>query len=168
MKKVDKIKESIKRKIKEMSATGTGASFTPGTGANYATPTAFNPNKKAKGAENIYYYKLGFKPVNQKALNKKAKGIEVKHLWEEEQSSFDIEEYISTLPTDNEEVKKYIAGRLGDYNNLSDKLKELIQLISDAKKETINSYRENPQFKAVYGTDLAASLLDDVIELFKK
>ena len=168
MKKVDKIKESIKRKIKEMSATGTGASFTPGTGANYATPTAFNPNKKAKGAENIYYYKLGFKPVNQKALNKKAKGIEVKHLWEEEQSSFDIEEYISTLPTDNEEVKKYIAGRLGDYNNLSDKLKELIQLISDAKKETINTYRENPQFKAVYGTDLAASLLDDVIELFKK
>ena len=168
MKKVDKIKESIRKKIKEMSATGTGASFTPGTGANYATPFAFNPNKKAKGAENIYYYKLGFKPVNQKALNKKAKGIDVKQLWEEEQPSFDIEAYISTLPTDNEEVKKYIAGRLGDYNNLSDKLQELIQLISDAKKETINSYRENPQFKAIYGTDLAASLLDDVIELFKK
>jgi hypothetical protein len=168
MNKIDKIKESIKKKVKEISATGTGASFTPGTGANYATPNAFNPNKKAKGAEHIYYYKLGFKPVNQKALNKKAKGIEVKQLWEEEQPSFDIEEYISTLPTDNEEVKKYIAGRLGDYNNLSDKLKELIQLISDAKKETINAYRENPQFKAIYGTDLASSLLDDVIELFKK
>ena len=169
MNKIDKIKGSIRKKIKEMSATGTGASSTPGTGANYATPTAFNPNKKAKGAEHIYYYKLGFKPVNKKTLNKKAKGIDVKQLWEEEgQSSFDIEEYISTLPTDNEEVKKYIAGRLSDYNNLSDKLKELIQLISDAKKETINSYRENPQFKAIYGTDLAASLLDDVIELFKK
>lgn len=168
MNKIDKIKESIKKKVKEISTTGTGASFTPGTGANYATPNAFNPNKKAKGAEHIYYYKLGFKPVNQKALNKQAKGIEVKQLWEEEQPSFDIEEYISTLPTDNEEVKKYIAGRLGDYNNLSDKLKELIQLISDAKKETINAYRENPQFKAIYGTDLASSLLDDVIELFKK
>ncbi len=168
MNKIDKIKESIKKKVKEISATGTGASFTPGTGANYATPNAFNPNKKAKGAEHIYYYKLGFKPVNQKALNKQAKGIEVKQLWEEEQPAFDIEEYISTLPTDNEEVKKYIAGRLGDYNNLSDKLKELIQLISDAKKETINAYRENPQFKAIYGTDLASSLLDDVIELFKK
>ena len=89
-------------------------------------------------------------------------------MWEEEQSSFDIESYISTLPTDNEEIKKYIAGRLGDYNNLSDKLKELIQLIGDAKKETINTYKENPQFKAIYGTDLAASLLDDVIELFKQ
>jgi len=160
MSKVDKIKESIKKKIKEMSATSTGASFTPGTGENYATPVA--------GKAPIYYYKLGFKPVNKKALNKAAKGIEVKQLWEEEQSSFDVESYIATLPTDNEEIKKYIAGRLGDYNNLSDKLKELIQLIGDAKKETINAYKENPQFKAIYGTDLAASLLDDVIELFKK
>jgi hypothetical protein len=163
------LKEIIRKKIKEMSTTGGTASFTPGTGANYATPAAFNPNKNAKGAQNIYYYKLGFKPVDTKTLHKKAKGIDVKQLWEEEeQPSFDIEAYISTLPTDNEEIKKYIAGRLGDYNNLSDKLKELIQLISDAKKETINTYRENPQFKAIYGTDLAASLLDDVIELFKK
>ena len=161
MNKIDKIKGSIRKKIKEMNTTGTGASFVTGEGENYATPVA--------GKAPIYYYKLGFKPVNKKTLNKKAKGIDVKQLWEEEgQPSFDIEEYISTLPTDNEEVKKYIAGRLGDYNNLSDKLKELIQLISDAKKETINSYRENPQFKAIYGTDLAASLLDDVIELFKK
>ena len=161
MNKIDKIKGSIRKKIKEMNTTGTGASFITGEGENYATPVA--------GKAPIYYYKLGFKPVNKKTLNKKAKGIEVKQLWEEEgQPSFDIEAYISTLPTDNEEIKKYIAGRLGDYNNLSDKLKELIQLISDAKKETINSYRENPQFKAIYGTDLAASLLDDVIELFKK
>jgi len=167
MSKKDKIKDLISKRLKEMSATGTGASFTPGTGANYATPTAFNPNKKADGTAHNYYYKLGFKPVNQKALNKAAKGIEVKQLWEE-QAAFDIESYIATLPTDDEEVKKYIAGRLGDYNALSDKLKQLITLIGDAKKDTINSYRENPQFKAVYGTDLANSLLDDVIDLFTK
>ena len=159
MSKLDKIKGLIKKRLEEESATGTGASFTAGTGENYATPVA----GKAKN----YYYKLGFKPVNQKALNKAAKGIEVKQLWEE-QTAFDIESYIATLPTDDEEVKKYIAGRLGDYNALSDKLKQLITLIGDAKKDTINSYRENPQFKAVYGTDLANSLLDDVIELFTK
>jgi len=72
MSKKDQIRELIQKRLKEMSATGTGASFTPGTGANYATPYAFNPNKKAKGAKNIYYYKLGFKPVNKKTLNKKA------------------------------------------------------------------------------------------------
>ena len=156
MKKIDKIKESIKKKIKEMSATGTGATFVAGEGENYPTPVA--------GKAPIYYYKLGFKPVK----TTKPKSFDKRQLWEEEQSSFDIESYISTLPTDNEEIKKYIAGRLGDYNNLSDKLKELIQLIGDAKKETINTYKENPQFKAIYGTDLAASLLDDVIELFKQ
>jgi len=62
----DKIKEIIRAKLKEMSATGAGAGaahFEPGAGAQYATPFAFNPNKKAKGAKNIYYYKLGWKPV---------------------------------------------------------------------------------------------------------
>jgi len=167
MSKKDQIRELIQKRLKEMSATGTGASFTPGTGANYATPYAFNPNKKAKGAKNIYYYKLGFKPVNQKALNKKAKGIEVKQLWEEETPKFDIEGFVGALQTDNEELKKYIAGRLGDFDLLASKLKELIELIQNAKKETINSYRENPEFKAVYGTDLAISLIDDTIKLFK-
>lgn len=157
MNKIDKIKESIKKKLKETNATNIGgATFVAGEGENYPTPVA--------GEAPIYYYKLGFKPVK----TTKPKSFDKRQLWEEEQSSFDIESYISTLPTEDEEIKKYIAGRLGDYNNLSDKLKELIQLIGDAKKETINAYRENPQFKAIYGTDLAASLLDDVIELFKK
>ena len=164
---MSRLKEIILKKLSEESATGTGASFTAGAGENYATPAAFNPNKKAKGAKNIYYYKLGFKPVNQKALNKAAKGIEVKHLWEEEETKFDIESYLSSLPTDNEEIKKYVAGRLGDFDLLSSKLKELIILLQEAKKETINSYRENPEFRAVYGTDLAVSLLDDIIKLFK-
>ena len=52
------LREIIRKKIKEMNTTGGGASFTPGVGANYATPNAFNPNKKAKGAQNIYYYKF--------------------------------------------------------------------------------------------------------------
>ena len=162
----DNNKELIKEKRKEKSATGTGASFTAGTGANYATPYAFNPNKKAKGAKNIYYYKLGFKPVNRKALNKAAKGIEVKHLWEETESKFDIESFISSLNTNDEELKNYIAGRLGDFDLLANRIKELISLIQEAKKETINSYRENPEFKAIYGTDLAIKTIDNAIKLF--
>jgi len=161
----EKIKELIQKQLKEISATGTGASFTAGAGANYATPYAFNPNKKAKGAKNIYYYKLGFKPVNQKALNKKAKGIEIKHLWEETEPKFDIEGFVNSLGVD-EETKQYIAGRLGDFDLIADKLKELIKLIQEAKKETINSYRETPEKKSVYGTDLAISILDRAIKLF--
>jgi hypothetical protein len=163
----DKLKNIIKKRLKELSSTGTGASFTPGSGAQYATPHAFNPNKKAKGAQNIYYYKLGFKPVDRKALNKAAKGVEIKQLWEDETPQFDIESYLSSLPTDDERIKKYIAGRLGDFNLLEDRLKELITLIGFAKKETINSYRNTPEFRSVYGTDLAVSLIDDTIKLFK-
>jgi hypothetical protein len=161
----EKIKEFVQKRLKEISATGTGASFTAGTGANYATPYAFNPNKKAKGAKNIYYYKLGFKPVNRKALNKAAKGIEIKHLWEETEPKFDIEGFVNSLGVD-EETKQYIAGRLGDFDLIADKLKELIKLIQEAKKETINSYREMPEKKSVYGTDLAISILDRAIKLF--
>jgi hypothetical protein len=165
MSKKEKIKELIQTKLKEISATGTGASFTAGSGDNYATPYAFNPNKKAKGAKNIYYYKLGFKPVNRKALNKAAKGIEVKQLWEEEEPKFDIEGFVNNLGVDDE-TKQYIAGRLGDFDLIADKLKNLIKLIQEAKKETINSYRETPEKKSVYGTDLAISILDRAIKLF--
>jgi hypothetical protein len=168
MSKHNKIKELVNKRLKEISATGTGASFTPGAGANYATPTAFNPNKKADGTAHNYYYKLGFKPVNKSKLNKAAKGIEVKKLWEEETPEFDVESFIASLPTEDEKLKEYIAGRLGDFNLLSGKLKELITLIRDAKKETIASYKQNPQYRAVYGTDLAVSLVDNLIKLFKK
>ena len=57
------------------------ASFTPGTGANYATPFAFNPNKKAKGTSRNYYLKMGWKPVNKEQMRKQAKGMEYKDLW---------------------------------------------------------------------------------------
>jgi|TARA_R100001509_G_scaffold128532_1_gene81921 hypothetical protein len=65
-----KLRERIRGLIRldEVSATATGAgssAFTAnaGTGAQYATPRAFRKDKDAKGAEHIYYYKLGFKPV---------------------------------------------------------------------------------------------------------
>jgi len=158
MNKKEKIKELIQTKLKEMSATGTGASFTTGFGENYPTPVA----GKAKN----YYYKLGFRPVNRKALNKKAKGIEVKQLWEEEEPKFDIEGFVNSLGVDDN-IKHYIAGRLGDFNLLADRLKTLIKLIQNAKKETINSYRETPEKRSIYGTDLAIELLDDTINQFK-
>ena len=43
----NRLKEIIRKKLEEESATGTGASFTAGTGENYATPAAFNPNTNA-------------------------------------------------------------------------------------------------------------------------
>ena len=153
----EQIKELIRKHVQEISSTGTGASYTPGPDGENYTPVA----GKAKN----YYYKLGFTPVNRKALNKKAKGIKVKQLFEEEEPKFDIEGFVNNLEADDE-TKQYIAGRLGDFDLIANKLKELIELIQKAKKETINSYRETPEKKSVYGTDLAISVLDRAIKLF--
>lgn len=49
---------------------------TSGAAGSYDTKYAFG-EKPVK-----YYYKLGYKPVNKKELRKKAKGIEVKQLFE--------------------------------------------------------------------------------------
>jgi hypothetical protein len=45
-------------------------------------------------------------------------------------------------------------------------MKELISLLQKAKKETINSYRENPEKRSVYSTDLAIKAIDRAIKLF--
>jgi hypothetical protein len=160
MNKRDKIKDLVIKRLKEDTSTGTGASYNPGIGGeNYPTPVA--------GKAPNYYYKLGFKPVK----TTKPKSFDKKQLWnegEETTPEFDVESFITSLPTDDEKLKEYIAGRLGDFNLLSGKLKELIILIRDAKKETIASYKQNPQYRAVYGTDLAVSLIDNLIKLFKK
>ena len=122
---MDKLKELIRKRLKEMSATNQGgASFTPGEGANYATPVAFNKNKKAKGAKNIYYYKLGYKPVP----NIKPKSYDIKKLWEDE-----------TLNEMNEFQKKRIQG-LEDIEKL---MNEITPLISNTKNDTIELYGGN-------------------------
>ena len=72
--------------ISETSMTGGGTSggtFTPGEGAQYATPFAFNKNKKAKGSTSNYYYKLGYKPVDFKKLRKQSKGTDYIDLYKE-------------------------------------------------------------------------------------
>jgi len=164
-----KLREVIRKKIKEMSTTGGSASFTPGVGANYATPAAFNPNKKAKGAQNIYYYKLGFKPVNTPALHKKAKGIDHKDLWKSKlnEDKFDLETYINSLGIKNEKLKKFISNRILGFDNIENKINELVPLIKSAKQQTINFYEKNKEFQILFGTDIAESYLDDLITLFK-
>jgi len=80
----DNIRLLIQKVIKEMSLTGggtAGAGFSPGVGGQYATPFAFNPNKKAKGAARNYYLKLGWKLVDRDKLKKKAKTYTSVDLW---------------------------------------------------------------------------------------
>jgi hypothetical protein len=82
--KYSQLKKIIKEKLSEISASGggtAGASFSTGAGEQYATPFAFNPNKKAKGTSRNYYLKMGWKLVDKGKMRKQAKAIEYKDLW---------------------------------------------------------------------------------------
>lgn len=166
------VRELVKKALEEESATGAGAgagTFSPGEGAQYATKYAFNPNKKAKGAKNIYYYKLGWKPVDAEKLHKQAKGIEHKDLWgkklaENEESS---ESYVNSLNLSDPSLKQFVETRITDFDKIEDKLNTLLPLLKKAKTETMEYYKTNPEFKIKYGTDLAVDYLDDLITLFK-
>jgi hypothetical protein len=143
----ERIKELIMKRLQETSATGTGASVTPGDGVGVST-------------------KMGFKRVNQKKLNKAAHGIDVKHLWEEN-SKFDIETFVSGLNTDNEKLKKFITKRLLDFDIIEDNLKAIIERLKRAKLETQQSYEQEPSYKVLYSTDLIKDNLEDILTLLK-
>ena len=166
------LKELVQKRLKEMSATGAGAgagTFTPGEGANYATPNAFNPNKKAKGAQNIYYYKLGWKPVDAEKLHKASKTLDHKDLWKKKLNEDEsTESYVNSLNIEDSALKQFIDNRVSDFDKIEDKLNTLLPLLKQAKTETMEYYKNDPSFKIRYGTDLAVDYLDDLITLFKE
>lgn len=166
------VRDLVRKALEEESATGAGAgagSFSPGEGANYATKYAFNPNKKAKGAKNIYYYKLGWKPVDAEKLHKQAKGLEHKDLWtkkleENEESS---KAYVDSLNLSDPALKQFVDTRITDFDKIEDKINTLLPLLKKAKTETMEYYKMSPDFQIKYGTDLAVDYLNDLITLFK-
>mgnify|MGYP003349744253 CR=1 FL=1 len=165
------VKELIRKTLDEMSATGAGAGaghFSPGAGAQYATPNAFNPNKKAKGAQNIYYYKLGWKDVPVEKLHKQSKAIDHKDLWKKKLEEETSQQYVDSLNLQDPSLKQFIGTRMEDFDKIEDKLNTLLPLLKKAKTETMNYYKTNPDFKIKYGTDLAVDYLDDLITLFKE
>jgi hypothetical protein len=154
--------------IKETSTVGGGgATFSPGEGENYATPKAFNSNKKAKGTKNNYYYKLGWKLVDTEKLHKQAKGIEHKDLWKKKLNEQASQQFVDSLNLQDDSIKQFITTRMSDFDKIEDKLNILLPLLKKAKQETMDYYKNNPDFKIVYGSDLAVDYLNDIITLFK-
>ena len=146
---MDKIKEIIRAKIKEMNATGNGgASFSAGQGEGYATPAAFASKTNSKGTKNIYYYKLGFKPVPKKI---KGSGLEVKQLWKEEQLN---------------EMNEFQKTRLAGLDEIEKLMNEITPLISNAKNKTIELYSGNAgSYDITQPIEIILSYLKDIKEL---
>ena len=120
-------------------------------GIGYMTPKAFDKNKKSTGAPNIYYYKLGYKPVPKKI---KGSGLEVKQLFEKEELT---------------EYSDFQQKRISVFDEVEEKINTLSPLLSNAKSNTAEYYNENPgSYAIVYSTDMINELLDDITELLKQ
>jgi hypothetical protein len=191
--KVKNVAEALGKELHEMSSLGSDSGFVSGgEGENHTGPSprkstygaytqagfkkvtegpgaTFGPGPSAgpEGVTNNTYVKdFKYKLVNQKKLNKAAKGIIVKPLWE---ANTDVEDYLQGLNITDPDKKKFIASRLLGFDELERKLNELIPLLQQSKHETMDYYRANPDsFSVVYGTDLANDYVNDLIELFKK
>jgi len=181
----------IKNLLDEMSTLGSTSFFTSGgEGENHNGPS---PRKSTYGAytqagfkkvnegpgatmgpgpkagsegvkDNVYVKNFKYKLVDKNKLNKAAKGIEVKKLWEDT----DVESYLKDADINKPSNQKWVGGRLLAFDEIERKLNELIPLLQQAKHKTMDYYKQKPDsFAVVYGTDLAKEYLDDVIELFK-
>ena len=191
--KVKNVAESLTKELQEISSLSSNSGFiSGGEGENHNGPS---PRKSTYGAytqagfkkvnegpgatfgpgpsagsegvkDNIYVKDFKYKLVDKKKLNKAAKGIVVKPLWE---ADTDVESYLTDLNISDPDKKKFISSRILGFDELERKLNELIPLLQQAKHETMDYYRENPNsFAVVYGTDLANDYVNDLIELFKK
>tara|TARA_Y100000389_G_scaffold202612_1_gene248412 strand:+ start:5733 stop:6716 length:984 start_codon:yes stop_codon:yes gene_type:complete len=122
-----------------------------GEGMGYLTPRAFDKNKSSTGAKDIYYYKLGFKPVPKKI---KGSGLEVKQLFEKEELT---------------EYSDFQQKRINIFDDVEEKINSISPLLSNAKNETAQYYNENPgSYTIVYSTDMVNELLDDITKLLKQ
>jgi len=187
----------IKNLLDEISSIGSSSGFTSGTeGENHTGPApsdkkqslkknysaysqaGWKPVKEGPGAtmgpgpkagpegvkDNVYVKNFKYKLVDKKALNKAAKGVIVKPLWEET----DVDSYLQDANINKASNKKWVGSRLLAFDKIERQLNELIPLLQQAKHNTLDYYKQNPDsFSVVYGTDLAQDYLNDLLELFK-
>jgi len=137
---------------------GPGATMGPGPSAG---PEGVKDNVLVK----TFKYKLAPKPHDSKTIAivdlSKSKTTPLN------EADINVEEYINNLGIESSALKKHITSRILGFDKVENKLNELIPLLAKAKIKTMDHYKQNPDFKVVYGTDLAVDYLDDLIEMFK-
>ena len=63
--KKSELKKLVHEVLQEISTTGTGATFTPGVGAQYATPYAFSKKGQKDNRAVKFLKKIGYKKVDR-------------------------------------------------------------------------------------------------------
>ena len=135
---------------------------TEGPGATFGLGPKAGPEGVTK---NKYVTDFKYKLVGKAGAQRAAQGLPAKQVNE---ADTNVEQYLQDLNVVNPDNKKFIASRLMGFDEVETKLNQLLPLLQQAKHETMDYYRQNPEsFSIVYGTDLANDYLNDLIELFK-
>ena len=172
----------ITMNVDEISTTGGGAgaaSFTPGTGGQYATPFAFR--KKGQKADDKAYKELGYKAVKEDVgatlgPGPKAGPDGVKDNYYVKQFKYKlVPKKIKGAGTivkqlfEDDSKKNFQLKRIEAFDGVEEKLNNIYTMISNAKNETVKYYKDNPDsFKVVKPTDLIMDYLTDIEKLLKK
>ena len=184
---------AIKDKLDEISNMSSNSGFTSGgEGENHTGPSprkstygaytqagfkkvtegpgatlGFGPKAGPEGVtKNKYVTDFKYKLVGKAGAQRAAQGLPAKQVNE---ADTNVEQYLQDLNVVNPDNKKFIASRLMGFDEVETKLNQLLPLLQQAKHETMDYYRQNPEsFSIVYGTDLANDYINDLIELFKK
>ena len=159
--------------VDENTTTGGGsASFTPGTGMAYATPYAFNKNKKAKGTDDdIYTKEFGYKLVKEN-INK-GDGVDLDAYgyklvpknkagnYVQKGSKLDVKQLF-------EDQKGFQAKRVAAFDVIEQELNDIYKMLSNAKNETSEYYNDNPSsYTVIKPTDLVLDYIKDIKDLLK-
>ena len=159
--------------VDENTTTGGGsASFTPGTGMAYATPYAFNKNKKAKGTDDdIYTKEFGYKLVKENI--DKGDGVDLDAYgyklvpknkagnYVQKGSKLDVKQLF-------EDQKDFQAKRVAAFDVIEQELNDIYKMLSNAKNETSEYYNDNPSsYSVIKPTDLVLDYIKDIKDLLK-
>lgn len=153
--------DSYKKFTNEVSmANSGGATFTPGTGAQYATPKAFSKKgQKQNDATKYILKKFGYK-LAPSISNRPSKAITYKQVMEKD----NMYKYKLTEAENNVEI--FHQQRIQDFDELEKRLDTLRKKLRQGKLSTQKYYRENPKsYSVVYGTDMINDYFNDIEEL---
>ena len=136
-----KLKTELKKKLKqETSATGTGASVTPGEGAGVATKYAFG-KRDNKGT-----------PKDWKEApsipNRPSKAMDYKELWEEENlqegyAQFRNETKMRSKPDQFHQAVKQVKQKMNEINRIFEYVDRLKSELSEGEDLKYKKYTEN-------------------------
>ena len=177
--------DEIRRQLEEMSTTGGGAgaaSFSGGTGMQYATPYAFR--RKGQKANDKAYKELGYTDIKEgiganlgpgpkatedgvkdnayvkqfkyKLVPKNKKGNYV-----QKGSGLEVDQLFEV-----ESAKEFQNQRIGAFDQIEQEMNDIYKMLSNAKNETADYYNNNKSsYNVLKPTDLILDYIKDIKNL---